>query len=257
MTSAYRQVAVAPEQLCFSVIAVFSPITRTWVYGELDGLPFGVTSAVVEFNRFPALLVAVARRWLAIPSINFYDDFKVVGLKCGGNSEDRTFRELCEWTGYKLDADKHQPPASSCVFLGTLEQYAPKGRTDVLALRPKPGRLEDTVSEINVILFRGTVQAGHAATLRGRLLHLAGVFAARLGRSHLFALSGVSDDNGCAVSYELDARLRFSLELIALNGWRDVQLTPVATSSCHSDVGCLVRARRFRGTNIPNLLHHH
>ena len=31
MTSAYKQVAVAPEQLCFSVIAIFSPIARTWV----------------------------------------------------------------------------------------------------------------------------------------------------------------------------------------------------------------------------------
>ena len=228
MTSAYRQVAVAPEQLCFSVIAVFSPITRTWVYGELDGLPFGVMSAVVEFNRVPAFIVAVARRWLAMPTQNFYDDFKVVGIKCARGSEDLMFRELCQWTGYRLDADKHQPPASSCVFLGTSEHYAPKGRTDVLALRPKPGRLSDIISDINVILDKGTIQAGQAATLRGKLLHLAGVFACRLGRSHLFAFSGLPDTGECAVSHELDACLRFSLELIALNPWRDVHLARVA-----------------------------
>ena len=99
----------------------------------------------------------------------------------------------------------------------------------MLVLRPKPGRLEDIVPDIvNVIRSRGTFQAGQAATLRGRLLHLAGVFAARLGRSHLFATSCVSDGNECAISYELDACLRFSLELIALNAWRNVQLTPVA-----------------------------
>ena len=245
MTSAYRQVAVAPEQLPFSVVAVWSPIARSWVYGELDGLPFGVTSAVVEFNRVPAFLVAVARRWLPIPVINFYDDFKVLGVKCGGGSEDRSFRELCEWTGYKLDPEKHQPPASSCTFLGTLEQYAPAGCADTLALRPKPGRLQEIVSEVHRILGSGVIRSGEAATLRGKLLHLAGVFACRLGRSHLSAFDSVRGEGEFVVSTELDACLRFSLELISLAPWRDVQLSPrlerhmVVTSDASYEVDAL------------------
>ncbi len=35
----------------------------------------------MQFNRAPAELVALARRYLATPSINFHDDFKVMGIQ--------------------------------------------------------------------------------------------------------------------------------------------------------------------------------
>ena len=222
MTSAYRQIAVMPEQLCFSVVAVYDPHSGSWVYGELCGLPFGVSPAVLEFNRVPAFLVAAARRWLAIPVISFYDDFKILGLHLAGGDEDMMFHKLVALVGYLLDPTKHQPPSASCTFLGTLETYSPDGQTDVLALRPKPGRLEEIISQIKSILTRGTLQPGEAASLRGRLLHIAGVFTSRLGRSHLYAFDSVKDD--CNISDELRYCLLFALELFSLQPWRDVSI---------------------------------
>ena len=222
MTSAYRQVAVMPEQLCFSVVAVYNPHSKSWVYGELCGLPFGVSPAVLEFNRVPAFLVAAARRWLAIPVISFYDDFKVLGLALAGGNEDRMFHKLVTFVGYLLDPTKRQPPGISCIFLGTLETYSRDGQTEVLALRPKPGRLEEIIATIRTILTRGTLRPGEAASLRGRLLHIAGVFKSRLGRSHLYAFDTVSDDH--SISDELRHCLMFALELFALNPWRDVSI---------------------------------
>ena len=226
MTSAYRQVAVAPEHLHFCVIAVWSPVSKCWMYGELDGLPFGVAPAVLEFNRIPSFLVAVARRWLAIPVISFYDDFKVIGVAAGRHSEDRSFQELLAWTGYKLDPDKHQAPDSTCIFLGTLETFRPQD--DTLLLRPKPGRLEEILTDVRHVLDSGVIQASTARSLRGRLLHLAGVFACRLGRSHLFALGDVECESDQPVSEQLRECLLFTLELIGLEPWRDVSLSASA-----------------------------
>ena len=224
MTSAYRQIAVAPEHSRFSVIAVYSPVSKSWVYGELDGFPFGVTPAVLEFNRIPAFLTAVSRRWLAIPVVSFYDDFKIIGVQAGGGSEDRSFQEVVSLTGYKLDPPKHQPPATSCVFLGTLETYAPEGEVDTLALRPKPGRLEDITKEVRLVLSSGVIHSGQASSLRGRLMHLAGVFAFRLGRSHLFAFDSVTSPGQHDVNDELRSCLLFTLERFSLRQWRDVVL---------------------------------
>jgi len=59
-------------------------------------------------------------------------------------------------------------------------------------------------------------------------MHLAGVFGSRLGRSHLFALGEVDCDGPHDVSEELRVCLRFTLELIALQPWRDVNLAASA-----------------------------
>ena len=56
MKAAYRQVPVHPENARFSVVAVYCPAMQAWRYGLLDGLAFGLTSAVLHFNRLPVLL---------------------------------------------------------------------------------------------------------------------------------------------------------------------------------------------------------
>ena len=205
------------------MVAVWSPTLMRWVYGILDGLPFGVSSAVLEFNRVPSFLVAVARRWLAIPVISFCGDFKIIAVAAGKLSEDFYFRELVESViGYRLDADKHQAPSKSCVFLGTLETYAPADQLDWLLLQPKPGRLQEIRDAISSVLRTGALSSGDAASLRGRLLHLAGVFAARLLLHFEPFVQGRSEE----VSPALEFALLFTLELLDVQPWRWVFLGP-------------------------------
>ena len=45
MASAFRQIPVHPDHLPFSVIAVYSPVAKKWVFGLLDGMAFGVSPA--------------------------------------------------------------------------------------------------------------------------------------------------------------------------------------------------------------------
>ena len=79
MKSAFRQLPVHPESLRFTIIAVWHPEWNTWSFWRLFGMPFGLKGAVLDFNRVSAALLALARRWLAIPSLSFFDDFRNSG----------------------------------------------------------------------------------------------------------------------------------------------------------------------------------
>lgn len=61
LPDAYRQLPVAPSQQGFSVIAAHLPGVG-WRFTLLWGLAFGLESAVVNFNRWPMLAIAAARR---------------------------------------------------------------------------------------------------------------------------------------------------------------------------------------------------
>ena len=75
MKKAFRQVRIHEDSLRFCVIAVWDPRSKQWVFFQMFAMPFGLTSAVLQFNRVSAFLVALARRWFALPILGFYDDF--------------------------------------------------------------------------------------------------------------------------------------------------------------------------------------
>ena len=81
MKSAFRQVPVHPGSLRFTIIAVWLPDWNAWSFWRLFGMPFGLKGAVLDFNRVSAAFLALARRWLAIPSLSFFDDFRTVELR--------------------------------------------------------------------------------------------------------------------------------------------------------------------------------
>ena len=56
MKAAYRQCPVAPCDLCFTVVAFWDCSLQQIMFVVLLGHPFGLSSAVLNFNRtFPAL----------------------------------------------------------------------------------------------------------------------------------------------------------------------------------------------------------
>eukprot|EP00973_Karenia_brevis_P086169 11950713-Karenia_brevis.AAC.1 len=82
MKSAYRQVPVADHHQRFSVVTVYHPIDKKWTFALLHALASGLFNAVLLYKRIPIHLMAAARRWLAIPVISFFDDFKMTDLQC-------------------------------------------------------------------------------------------------------------------------------------------------------------------------------
>ena len=66
----------------------------------MRSLAFGQSLAVLGFNRVPAFVVGAARRYLAIPCIHFYNDFKIVDVDNGG--AEAAFDELVSMIGFYL-----------------------------------------------------------------------------------------------------------------------------------------------------------
>ena len=73
LPDAYRGLAVDPEQMRFSNIAVYLP-QAGWRFVKLYGLAFGLASAVISFNRIPALGIAAARRCMGALAAAYFDD---------------------------------------------------------------------------------------------------------------------------------------------------------------------------------------
>ena len=130
LKKAYRQLAVHSDHLRFSWIAVWHAELGAWRFGLLRALAFGETAAVLQFNRYPALLVAVLRRWLAIPCSIFYDDFKIIDLAAGAVSAAECFDRILAVLGWRVDVAKSQPVGSICSFLG--------GNRGLYRLRERP-----------------------------------------------------------------------------------------------------------------------
>ena len=77
--------------------------------GEPKGLLFGITGAVLAFNRVPGFIVAVARRWLGIPVQHFFDDFRILDLARSNGSANPVFCVLVkEVLGFRVDPKKEQ-----------------------------------------------------------------------------------------------------------------------------------------------------
>ena len=62
MKSAYRQVPVHPDQQRFHIVALWHPSRAQWMFAELHALCFGLSSAVLQFNRVPCHFLAFMRR---------------------------------------------------------------------------------------------------------------------------------------------------------------------------------------------------
>ena len=188
MKRAYRQVPVHTKHLCFSVIALWHPKQHKWVFGILHGLAFGLLSAVVQFNRYPALIVALARRWLAIPVINFFVDFKITEPAFAKASGGLYFDKLRSLLGWLFDSDKDRPFSTVAIFSGGLETYKP----DEVALQPLPERELAVQSLLTEAIQSERLSPSDARALSGKLTHLGCFFLGRIcrGQTHALACQG-------------------------------------------------------------------
>ena len=116
MEGAYRQIPVIDDHLRYSVIAIWHPVERGWRFAILYGLAFGLSAAVLHFNRWGGLLTALSRRWLAVPLVAFFDDFKSTDAKFCIHGGARCVRGLFDLVGSRLDPNKRQAPNNYLIF---------------------------------------------------------------------------------------------------------------------------------------------
>ncbi|CAE8598126.1 unnamed protein product, partial [Polarella glacialis] len=120
MKDAYGQCPNEPEDHCVVVIAFWDEEDDTVKYVILRGMPFGFSSAVLKFNRTPALATAAARRMTGTMAASFFDDTGIVDSKAGVGSAQASVGTVYSCMGADLAPPKRQPMAAQRVFLGLL-----------------------------------------------------------------------------------------------------------------------------------------
>ena len=144
MKRAYKQICVDPEQQRFIIVVVWDYVARIWRFAISWALPFGLSGAVLHFNRVPSFIVAFCRRWLALPLQHFYDDFRLIEPLFTGGSGYKWFGSAAKVLGWAFDPDKDVPPCPTLPMLGNLEDWSSTGRHDCFVVEAKPERLVDT-----------------------------------------------------------------------------------------------------------------
>ena len=129
LLAAFRTIPTSEHQ--FNLFAVWNPTRLRVEYHYTFGFVFGLKSSVTQFNRYPEVTTAVARK-LSVPVAHFFDDYQIVDVRAGGNSAQDLVFEVHRQIGDGLDSDearrvisapaieldKRKPMATSNIGLG-------------------------------------------------------------------------------------------------------------------------------------------
>ena len=135
----------------FAVIVIYNIETNKWVFAISWALPFGMSGAVLHFNRVPAFIVALCRRWMAIPVQNFFDDFRIVEPASLEGSGFKWFKKITLLLGWEFDPSKDFGPTEILPMLGNLEDWS-KSSMDVFLVHASPERLKALRLIVNQII---------------------------------------------------------------------------------------------------------
>ena len=237
MKSAYKQISVDAEHLRFVVIVIYDPFLCVWRYAISYALPFGLAGSVLHFNRVPAFITAVCRRFFAIPVQHFYDDFRILEPALTKGSGFKWFSKIVDLLGWVFDPKKDNPPCHTLEMLGNIEDWSQAGASECFWVRAKAERLVDIKQIVFEARCKKSMPKGLAASLRGKLLNLSFTKPQRTGRGNYHMLNAIADGRlvgwNDTLALELEF-IAFDLELEHAKGYPLVD-SPKSDTRCWTD----------------------
>ena len=186
MSAAYRQIPNHPEEAAATIVAYFDREADELRYAALKAHPYGLASAVLNFNRTPCFLTALTRRVAAACTANYFDDSGVLDFVSARGSAQSFLWQAYTLLGFKLDPDKDGPMASQRHFLGLLLDFTHVLLDKSMRIHLKEGLAESLLANIKEILTSNRCTPAEAAKLRqvwlGLLCHVWQVWSWRTGR---------------------------------------------------------------------------
>ena len=141
-TAAFGYRPTRDDDAPFLIVAVFNPVLRRVQFGEMNGHPFGVGAAVLNYNRQLEVVIHTMRTVLGVCAHHFYDDAVVLGLNVEKGSVQQSYHALQDLLHTKLDKSKRQLMSQIFVYSGVLISFAELFQYGGIALAPKPSRVE-------------------------------------------------------------------------------------------------------------------
>ena len=226
LPDAYRGCPLAEADLGASILAIFDPLRKEYVFYQLLGLAYGLSSAVVSFNRLPTLLTAGVRRMYGVLCSAYFDDIPVVDVSFGLGSGWAALLQVLAASGAPPAPGKCMGPGLYRTFLGTGIRLADVALQGNLRLEARDATRHSICALIQEALSSRTLGSGTAAKLRGMLGWLATNSFGRIGRIGTFVLKQrqYGSDPGAVVHDALAACLEFLSILVWTVPPRDIAL---------------------------------
>ena len=182
--AAYRHTPTSEPQ--FTVAATWNEDKHDVSYIEVPGHNFGLTSAVLNYNRFPELAVVVTRRLLWVVTEHFYDDMNETEPGWAQSSGQRVLKELFGSTffGFPTEDEKDIDMAVSNEYLGVESDLssADEGVLRIDVSRKRRSKLKDLADEA---LRTNTLRSGMAASIYGKGRFMLSPIYGSMGKSCL------------------------------------------------------------------------
>ena len=209
----YRQNHVAREHQGLNIITFVHPGSRKRVYAQMYGMPFGLASAVNQFNRVPQLLTAVCRRILLLVGGHYFDDSIQLEYEALAAKTKLLYIRFLGLFGVEISHHKRQAMTCHPKFLGQITDL-----TDVLSnltirMRGAPESIDKALHLIEIALHTACMTPAEASKLRGVLGWLEGTFA---GKPLAGAMSALIARQYWDQQRPLTPPLRQSLEILRL-----------------------------------------
>jgi hypothetical protein len=212
--AAYRRVPTAHPE--FMIAAVWRYDWDAPAFYEVWGHCFGLVSSVVNFNRVPHMLCAVAARLFAAPVDHFFDDYLTMDLAVARASAQLSLDCLHRAVRFGLEPAKRKLSASQQVELGVACDLRSAASERTVYLAPTPERVDAFLSDLAECKRVGRVTPREAESLFGRLGFVLTAARGSVGRAACQPLlQRAGERAGCdAWTEAMDHMLRFYAALL-------------------------------------------
>ena len=182
LPDAFRGLPVAPADQRATVVAVFDGSANEWRFTTMFGCPFGLGSVVLHFNRFPALMVAAARRLFGLVHGAYFDDNLVIEPHYTAMDAKAAIMQLFDDVGTPPKPSKTMDAAGHRVFLGAAVSHIFEHDESFIVLAPREVTRAQVLSDLTTAINDEKLSAAMAAKIRGRSGWLASNSHGRVGR---------------------------------------------------------------------------
>ena len=104
--AAYKQLPIGPRDQRRAIVSLRHPRTHIWHGFVTRTLIFGSVAAVLHYNVFSRIVVALINRIFGLPLVGYFDDFSAFIRKLLGVDALRVFARACHLMGITLKPGK-------------------------------------------------------------------------------------------------------------------------------------------------------
>ena len=228
LKSAYRQVPIREDHLCFSFFSIYNCERQCAEVYQLLTLPFGATHSVYSFLRLSKSLYTLAARALYLLTTNFYDDYILASRPSSVESARNSMELLFLLTGwqYATEGKKCTSFDRVCRALGVEFDLGKSGER-ILMIQNTEQRIQDLTVLITSTLESGVLGKQSALVLRGKLGFADSFLHGRLGALLLKQLSEHAYGRASKIPPELATCLNMMLQRLNSGRPREVNALPL------------------------------